>query len=463
MASLFEQHRIRGQEALDDRDPVEALEAFDAALASASNAAERALALDGAANAHYDQHNDERALALLDEAVALCLPPQGDLALDSLAAHVLARILYDKGGMLGQIGRTEEAFRVFDDMIDRFGTWAASVTPQDDHAFRARLAVASALKSKANFLAKLDRKKEAADACGEMFRLFQKVERDNRLMTRTAQAMIQRGLLLGEIGRDDEEIAAYDAVVARYGENHLIELSRAVISALENKALTYRDQEDYEAVVETCDDLIRRYEFDPGDGIADRVARAMIRKANALKKLGKTAQELASLDKVARMFGHWSEPEMRKHAAIALISKAITLNEADQTAAEMECYEEVIRRYAEDEDAGPRALGALAMVYKGLSLRVIAEDAAEDTGTIDTEPEIACYDRVIDRYGAEDHIEMQRVVAEALLHKGEILLETGATAAAAACCDALIDGFGGIKDDDIAETVEEARGMRAEC
>src|SRR5262245_12677170 len=203
MASLFEKHFERGQEALDERDPSEALKAFDAALASASDAAERALALDGAANAHYHKHNDERALSLLDEAAALCLPPQGDLALDSPAAHVLARVLYDKGGMLGQMGRSEEAFRVFDDMVGRFAAWAANVVPSDDRAFRARLAVASALKSKANFLLKLDRKREAADACGEMFRLFQKVERDGRLMTRTAQAMIQRGLLLGELGRDD--------------------------------------------------------------------------------------------------------------------------------------------------------------------------------------------------------------------------------------------------------------------
>jgi tetratricopeptide (TPR) repeat protein len=296
-----------------------------------------------------------------------------------------------------------------------------------------------------------------------MFHLFQKVERDGQLMTRTAQAMIRRGLLLGQMGRDDEEIAAYDAVVRQYGDIHLIELSHLVIKALENKALTYRDQEDYESLIETCDDLIRRYEFDPGDGIADRVARTMIRKANALKKLGKTAQELACLDKVAQMYGHWPEPEMRKHAAIALISKAITLNEADQTAAEMECYEEVIRRFAEDENEGPRSLGALALIHKGLSLRVIAEDAAEDTGTIDAEAEIACYDRVIDRYGAEEHIEIQRVVADALLHKGEILLEIGESVAAAACLDALLDGFAAIKDEDIAETVKEARSLRAEC
>jgi tetratricopeptide (TPR) repeat protein len=244
---------------------------------------------------------------------------------------------------------------------------------------------------------------------------------------------------------------------------YLLELSHAVIAALENKLLAYRDQEDYEAMVETCDDLIRRYEFDAGEGIADRVGRTMIRKASALNKLGRTAQEVACYDKVAQTYGGWPEPELRKHAAVAMISKAVTLNDADQTAAEMECYEEVIRAYAEDADERVRALAAQAMIYKGLSLRAIAEDAAEDTGIIDTAPEIACYDGVIDRYGAEDHVEIQRAVAEALLRKGEILLETGETAAAAACCDALIEGFAGIKDEEIAETLKEARTLRAEC
>jgi tetratricopeptide (TPR) repeat protein len=463
MASLFEQHFRRGQDALDERDPVEALEAFDAALALASDATEHALALDGAANAHYLQHNDDRALSLLDEAAGLCLPRDGDLALDSPAAHALARILYDKGGMLGQMKRGTDAFGVLDDMIKRFTDWATTVAPRDELAFNARLVVVLAMRLKAELLAKLDEKRAAAEAYGEIFHLFQHVDRDGQVMRNTARSMIDCGLLLGEMGRDDEEIAAYDAVVARYGEIHLVPLSHVVIKALENKALTYRDQEDHEAVVATCDDLIRRYEFNPGQGIADRVGRAMIRKANALNKLGKTAQELACYDHAVMRYAHWPEPEIRKHAAIALISKAVTLNDADQTADEMECYEEVIRRYAEDEADELRALAAQALVYKGLSLRGIAEDAAEDTGVIETEAEIACYDRVIDRYGGEDHIEIQRVVAEALLRKGEILLETGATAAAAACCDALIDGFAGIKDEDIAETVEEARGMRAEC
>ena len=55
-----------------------------------------------------------------------------------------------------------------------------------------------------------------------------------------------------------------------------------------------------------------------------------------------------------------------------------------------------------------------------------------------------------------------RAVAEALLHKGETLLETGQTDAGIACLDAVIDGYGSIKDGELRELVKDARALKAE-
>jgi hypothetical protein len=142
--------------------------------------------------------------------------------------------------------------------------------------------------------------------------------------------------------------------------------------------------------------------------------------------------------------------------------KAVTLNDADQTAAEMECYEEVIRRYAEDADTSVRAVAADALIHKGISLANLAEDAAGDSGVRDIEPEIACFDEVVTRYGDDDALDLKRAVAEALLHKGESLLETGQTGAGIACLDAVIDGYGSIKDKELRELVKDARDLKAE-
>lgn len=464
MASPFDTHLDRGNKALDDRDAPGAATAFAAALAAAAAPHERALALDGAAIASYRQGEAERALELLDQAIAQCLPqPDAETPADGPVAHALARIWYDKAGLLGALGRLEESVDSLDGLIRRFAARAGAAMPRDDEGLRARLAIARAMDMKAHTLTRLDRKREAIACYEDAIRLFQAVADDGRVMQIVAGAMIGRGLLLGDAGREDEEIAAYDAVVARYGEGRLPELSHLVLKALENKLLTYRDQEDYEAVVEVCDELIRRYESDAGASIADVVGRTMIRKAGALNKLGRIAQELACYDKVTALYGASAEPEMRKHAAEALIGKAVTLNEADQTASEMECYEEILRRYAEDRDERVRAVAAHALIYKGLSLRAIAEDAAEDTGVLEIEAELACYDRVVERYGEEEFVGLQQAVAEALQHKGETLLETGHTAKAAACFDAVIGAYAESPDETLREIVTDARELRAEC
>ena len=142
--------------------------------------------------------------------------------------------------------------------------------------------------------------------------------------------------------------------------------------------------------------------------------------------------------------------------------KAVTLNDADQTAAEMECYEEVLRRYAEDTDPGVRAVAADALIHKGCSLATLAEDAAGDAANRDVEPEIACFDEVVTRYGEDDAIDLKRAVAEALLHKAESLLEAGRTSAGIACLDSVIDGYGSVKDRELGEIVNDAHALRAE-
>jgi hypothetical protein len=153
---------------------------------------------------------------------------------------------------------------------------------------------------------------------------------------------------------------------------------------------------------------------------------------------------------------------LRRHAAKALMFKAVTLNDADQASAEMECYDDVLRRYAEDPSAWVRAVAADALIHKGISLANLAEDAAGEAGTRDIGPEIACFDEVVTRYGKDEEMDLMRAVAEALLHKGESLLETGHASAGVACLDAVIDGYASIKDKELRDLVKEARALKAE-
>jgi tetratricopeptide (TPR) repeat protein len=457
MPETFEDSMERGEAVMSDRRHADALVAFEAALKAAKAPHQRAQALNRMANACYQLKEDKRAFDLLDEAIALCLPIAD---IDRLAALALARAWYDKGGMLAQLGKSE-GLQALELLIDRFADKASADLERDDDELQLRYTVVLAMNLRAASLRKLDRKRDALACCDDMIRRFAPVT-EGAIEKVVARVMLNRAWLAADLGRADEEIAGYDALVARYGENHLLSVSHTIIDALTGKHQCYRDQEEYEKAIEACDEIIRRYQFDPGEDIAERVARTMIRRANYLNKLGRSDEEFAAYDQVSQMFGHFEEREVRLHAAKALMFKAVSLNDADQSAAEMECYEEVLHRFAEDRDDEVRAVAADALIHKGMSLGVIAEDAAEDTGVREIEAEIACYDEVVARYGEEQPIVLRRAVAEALLHKAETLLEAGRTRDGSANLELLLSRYAAIEDEEIQDTVKEARALKAE-
>jgi tetratricopeptide (TPR) repeat protein len=456
MATTFKQLMEDAEEDHSEERYAEALAGFEAALKAAEAPHQRSTALDRMANACYYLRDDTRAFTLLDQAIDAVLP-NGDT--DPASAIALARAWYDKGGMMAQVGRGPAALAPLDLLIERFAD-RASAGPVRDHD-ELRFMVARAMDLKATGLRKQDRARDAVACYGDMIQRFEAVT-ETPIEAMVARAMRNRAWLLGELGRQDEEIAAHDALVARYGENHLLEVSHIIIDALTSKHQCLRDQEEFEKAAEVCDEITRRYFFDAGEGIAERVARTMIRRGNYFNKLGRLAEELAAYDQVVETYGHFKDPEVRVHVAKSLMFKAVTLNDADQTAAEMECYDEVLRRYAEDPSASVRAVAADALIHKGISLANLAEDAAGDAGGRDIGPEIACFDEVVARYGEDDAVDLMRAVAEALLHKGETLLEAGQTDAGLACLEAVIDGYGAIDDKELRELVKDARALKAE-
>jgi tetratricopeptide (TPR) repeat protein len=456
MAKSFNDLKDAGENAYSDERYADALTAYETALPAAKAAHQRATTLERMANACYRLKQDERALDLLDQSIAVALPSADA---DPRCAVSLAGAWYDKGRMMGQMGRGQAAFEPLDLLIGRF----ADLTTGGPERTRDQLRylVVRAMRLKAAGLRRMKRLPDAIACYDEMIRRFSPVT-EGTIEAEMSYCMLDRAWLLGDLGRHDEEIAGCDALVARYGNNHLLEVSHDIVSALTTKHQAHRDLEEFEKAVEACDDLIRRYEFDPGEGIMERVARTMIRRANYLNKLGRGDEELAGYDSVSRLYSHSQDPEVRIHAAKALMFKAVSLGDADQVGAEMQCYEEALRRYADDPADEVRAVAADALIHKGMSLGAIAEDAAEDTGVREVDAEIACYDEVIMRYGADESTYLKRAVAEALLHKADTLLNAGRVGEASSGLDRLIADYAAIDDEEIADTVKEARTLKAE-
>lgn len=458
MATTFEEHFKRARQALDDRERGVARVECEAALAVATEPYQKALALDGLADTYFFADERDRALELLDQAIAICLPQDSPDNVNTSCA--LAQSWEDKASFLAMMNREEEALSVADELLNRLLDRVTDM-PQSDRELDFCVAVARALRTKASLLIGLEHVDGLIACYEEIIKRFGGAT-DDRLLSHVARAMYWWAVYIGDAGRQDKEVEGYDALIARFGDSRNKSIMEAVLYGFDRKTRIYQDQEDHEIVVEICDDLIRRYGEESDWRVADPVARAMIRRAVALGKQGQTGKELAGYDMVVQRYGDSPEDILRRHAAKALMFKAVTLNDADQTATEMECYDEVLRRYADDPDPQVRAVAADALIHKGISLANLSEDAAGDAGGRDIGPEIACFDDVVARYGEDDAVDLQRAVAEALLHKGETLLEAGQTDAGIACLDAVIDGYGAIKDKELRELVKDTRALRAE-
>ncbi len=113
MATSFDEHFERARQALDDRERVVARAACEAALAVAAVPYQRALALDGLAETYFFADDKDRALELLDEAIAICLPQISPK--DVNTAYALAQSWDDKAMFLVMMHRNEEALPVLEE------------------------------------------------------------------------------------------------------------------------------------------------------------------------------------------------------------------------------------------------------------------------------------------------------------------------------------------------------------
>jgi hypothetical protein len=97
-----------------------------------------------------------------------------------------------------------------------------------------------------------------------------------RWREQVARALVRKGVRLGQLGRPEEELGAYDQVVARFGD------------AAE-------------------------------PGVREQVATALVYKGTTLGQLGRPEEELGAYAQVVARFGDAAEPQVREQVATALV------------------------------------------------------------------------------------------------------------------------------------------------
>lgn len=167
-----------------------------------------------------------------------------------------------------------------------------------------------------------------------------------------AWARYEKGVALAELGRPDEAVAAFDDIVARYGDEP--DLRRQVCLALVEKAVQLDCVEDEIAVYDEID-----ARFGDELELREEVVRALVDRSFALADLERVEEEIAGYDEVVARFGDAPEPAVRVQVVRALVTKGAQLGNSDRAEASVAVYDELVARYGDDPAVGVDVARAL--------------------------------------------------------------------------------------------------------
>ena len=326
------------------------------------------------------------------------------------------------GVVLGALGRSEDAVRVYDDVVARFG---------EDAAPAVREQVARALFNKGVRLGALERSEDAVRVYEDVVARFGE-DPTPGVREQAAMALFNKGVRLGEEERSEEELGIYDDVVARFGEDPAPAVREQVGRALFNKGVRLGALERSEEELGVYDDVVARFGEDPALGVREQVARALVNKGVRLGALGRSEDAVRVYDDVVARFGEDPAPGVREQVAKALVNKGVRLGALERSEEELGVYDDVVARFGEDPALGVREQVARALVNKGITLGAL--ERSEDA--------VRVYDDVVARFGEDAAPGVREQVARALVNNGVRLGALGRSEDAVRVYDDVVARFG---------------------
>jgi tetratricopeptide (TPR) repeat protein len=136
-----------------------------------------------------------------------------------------------------------------------------------------------------------------------------------------AFAMFKKAYALGKLFKHNDAIAAYDALIERFGSNDRPEIQEDVATAFNNKGSVLGKFGNHNDAIAAFEAVIERYSSSDRPEIQEPVAMALFNKGVALSKLGKHDDAIAANEAVIERFGSSDRPEVAK----ALFNKACAL------------------------------------------------------------------------------------------------------------------------------------------
>jgi tetratricopeptide (TPR) repeat protein len=228
-----------------------------------------------------------------------------------------------------------------------------------------------------------------------------------------ASALISKGVVLGQLSRDEEAIASYDEAINRFGEtkdpNILVNVALALVN--KGEVLDRLDRKDEEIVI--YDQVIQRFGKVSEPEMQINVATALVYKGVVLDKLKRSEEAIATYDEVIKRFGETTDNVLRVYVISASFNKGVVLHRLHREEEAIACYSELLRDFGEATELYSRTLIAKTLVNKGMALNYLKQEVGA----------IANYDETINRFDKATEMELRAQVAKAMVNKSMALIQ----------------------------------------
>ena len=212
-----------------------------------------------------------------------------------------------------------------------------------------------------------------------------------------ARQLVNKGIVEGQLGQIESEVATYDEIIERFGGSDAPELQEQVARALVIKGLTQSQIGEHETAITTFDEAIKSFVSSDAPELQEKVAMALVFKGTAQGEVGEHEMAIATYDKVIELFGGSDASELQQGIAMALVCKGVAQGGVGEDETAITTYDEVIERFGRSDVPALQTHAGAALLFKSekqieIGRAAEALDASSDLenrfGALPFEPDI---------------------------------------------------------------------------
>jgi len=164
------------------------------------------------------------------------------------------------------------------------------------------------------------------------------------VLDRLAAARVNKGVVLGRLGLQKDVIVASDEFVGRFGNSDMPMMRRRLAIVLVNKGVALGLLLRFEEAISVYDDVVKRFSDSDARALQKWVATALVNKSVALYMLGRFKDQIEVCDYVVKRFGDSDAPALRELIALAHFNRACAfaqLNNVDDARSALNAWKAI--------------------------------------------------------------------------------------------------------------------------